>query len=1101
MIERAAALDPSRSFIVQAPAGSGKTELLMQRYLVLLSMVSRPEEILALTFTRKAAGEMQHRIVGALLKARDGHTPQSPHEEKTVKLAGKVLERDRAANWGLIENPGRLKIQTIDAFCSSIIRQAPLTSGLGRTPAVTENPGELYEEAARRTIALVEEETPEGESVRKALKHLDNSTGSLVERLVFMLGRRDQWLRHVDHGMDEARLKASLEASISGLVEDCLQKIINAFQPDTVSTVVPLSRYAAHNVQEGARNGNIKYLSSLEGLPGACAEELPKWRGLRELLLTSANTWRKQWDMNSGFPPGKEGKPRKDEMKEAVDAVRENGKLLEKLASISILPDPSYSEEEWDILGALLLLLPVACAKLAEVFAEEGVTDFQAISMAAITALGTDDDPTDLMLALDWKIQHILVDEYQDTSHTQLRLLKSLTRGWTEGDGRTLFVVGDPMQSIYLFREAEVGLFLEAREKGIGPINLTPLTLSCNFRSQQAIVDWVNGSFQEAFPFEEDSFRGCIRYSPSSAVKPPEDGGVEIYLTERKDEDWEAGKVISIIKSIPPDESAAVLCRSRGHLANIISLLKGQGIPYRAQEMDPLAGKPVAQDLLSLLRALAHPFDRVAWLSILRAPWCGLGLKDLHALCEGDGDSPMIKLLEDSARLANLSEEGRQRLVPFTAKLKAALKLNGRVAPRELLEGLWTSIGGPACFADGPSIKDAGVFFDLVSKSTAAGSIDPLVSIEERMDGLMSPESGSLTANLQLMTIHKAKGLEFDHVIIPGAGKRTRPEQEKLLMWMERGDDLFLAPAKRKTEKGRGPVYGFLRETKCEKIESEKARIFYVAATRARKRLHILGDIKRDDTGSLLSEDRSFLSSIFRVLRDDMIINKAPEAPGAQDAGPAPVLELKRLPLSWQPPPPAEGILLEKPIEKVRDTEAEPVFYWAGAGVRHLGTVVHRYLCRIAREGLKKWAAPRVKGERERMEGMLRALGLARKDAANMASDAIGIIEGALEDKLGRWILGEHEDASVELPLTGVLKGEIIDAVIDRTFVDDGVRWIIDYKASRHEGGSTEEFLKNEKRRYMPQLEKYAALMRAGGEQRPIKNGIYYPALGELIEW
>ena len=174
--------------------------------------------------------------------------------------------------------------------------------------------------------------------------------------------------------------------------------------------------------------------------------------------------------------------------------------MIEALARVAKLPAPRFTEAEWEALEAIISLLPIAETMLAEAFAARGAVDFQAVSLAALKALGTEDEPTDLMLSLDLKVQHILVDEYQDTSGTQLSLLEALTRGWTDGDGRTLFVVGDPMQSIYLFREAEVGLFLEARAGRIGTVRMEPLTLSRNFRSEEGVVSWVNGTMEEAFP-------------------------------------------------------------------------------------------------------------------------------------------------------------------------------------------------------------------------------------------------------------------------------------------------------------------------------------------------------------------------------------------------------------------------------------------------------------------------------------------------------------------------------------------------------------------------------------------------------------------------
>ncbi|MBN3585199.1 UvrD-helicase domain-containing protein, partial [Algoriphagus aestuarii] len=129
-----------------------------------------------------------------------------------------------------------------------------------------------------------------------------------------------------------------------------------------------------------------------------------------------------------------------------------------------------------------------------------GATDYSAISQAALMALGEEDEPSDIALQLDYRIRHILVDEFQDTASPQLRLLEKLTAGWQPGDGRTLFIVGDGMQSCYGFRNANVGLFLDARQRGIGSVHLQALDLRVNFRSQAGIVKWVNSTFHCAFP-------------------------------------------------------------------------------------------------------------------------------------------------------------------------------------------------------------------------------------------------------------------------------------------------------------------------------------------------------------------------------------------------------------------------------------------------------------------------------------------------------------------------------------------------------------------------------------------------------------------------
>ena len=132
-------LNPRQSFIVEAPAGSGKTELLIQRYLKLLGGVSQPEEILAMTFTRKAAGEMKTRIIEALNRAQDVSPPEKAHQQTTWNLAKVALERNQKLGWRLLENPARLRVVTIDSFCSFLTKRTPLLSKMGGATEIQEN--------------------------------------------------------------------------------------------------------------------------------------------------------------------------------------------------------------------------------------------------------------------------------------------------------------------------------------------------------------------------------------------------------------------------------------------------------------------------------------------------------------------------------------------------------------------------------------------------------------------------------------------------------------------------------------------------------------------------------------------------------------------------------------------------------------------------------------------------------------------------------------------------------------------------------------------------------------------------------------------------
>src|SRR5712664_2070274 len=181
---RARALDTSTSFIVQAPAGSGKTELLIQRFLKLLAMVDSPEAIVAITFTRKAAGEMRARVLEALRKAEGGIAPDTDHEKVTQEIARQVLEHDRGLKWNLLRNPAQLRIETIDALCAAITRRMPWLARFGAMPEISENASDLYREAARNTLRHADSDHP---ALSYLLLHLDNDFEKAEQLLCQML--------------------------------------------------------------------------------------------------------------------------------------------------------------------------------------------------------------------------------------------------------------------------------------------------------------------------------------------------------------------------------------------------------------------------------------------------------------------------------------------------------------------------------------------------------------------------------------------------------------------------------------------------------------------------------------------------------------------------------------------------------------------------------------------------------------------------------------------------------------------------------------------------------------------------------------------------
>ncbi|MFQ5481845.1 MAG: UvrD-helicase domain-containing protein, partial [Nitrospinaceae bacterium] len=798
--ERREALDPTRSFIIQAPAGSGKTELLIRRFLKLLSGVAYPEQILCMTFTRKAAGEMRSRIMAALKNAAENPPPPEIQLRETWDLAQAALQQDRLRNWRILTYHSRLKVQTIDSFCAWLVRHLPLTSRMGGALDPQENAGGSYREAIRRLLAKVEEESPLGQNVRAVMEHLDNDKSAFETRILQLLEKRSQWfLPFFRDTQISAGEKDWLQRNLQTVVESRLENT-NDLIPDSIKRELPpLAAWAAGNLQND-KPGELISLLHLSEFPEPKIQNLLQWQDLTKLLLTDKGEFRKTVTKSLGFPtesdhPGANQKKRA--LLDIIESFSGNNTLRAFLNEVRLLPGESLSEEYWEVLKTSMELLQPLAKTLRQVFKEQEKTDFTEISLAALRALGEFDEenkliPTDLMLSLDYQIQHILVDEYQDTSFKQFDMLYRLTAGWTEGDGRTLFIVGDPMQSIFRFRDAEVGLFLKTQNDGVGDVRLKKLTLKSNFRSQKKIVDWINGCFQDTFPKAQDIDRGAVPYAPSRAVLPPEASeGVVLHPRAGATAEVEAGQIADLITRLQkewPDKTVAILVRARAHLKEILKEFRARGLAFQAEDIDPLTERWEILDLLALMRALRSPLDRVSWLSILRAPWCGLTLADLHRLCLNGGTTPVWSLLQDRKRLSELSPDGRERLQRFMDVLTPALAAFPGVSFRGLLEGVWIRLGGPAC-VPASSLPDIEVFFEEVGRVAESGALSRLDRFEQELERLYSSPSPK-TAAVQVMTMHKAKGLEFDFVLIPGLGWRKRAEQNRLVFWILHGDSL-----------------------------------------------------------------------------------------------------------------------------------------------------------------------------------------------------------------------------------------------------------------------------------------------------------------------
>ncbi len=1109
---RARALDVTRSFLVQAPAGSGKTGLLIQRFLALLARVDRPERIVAITFTRKAAGEMRERIIAAL-RAADAHLPcTSAHEARTRELAQAALAQDARHGWQLLPQPARLAVFTIDALCAGLAQQAPLATRLGAAPRYEEYADALYVEAARGALAAAAGDDPHWQCV---LAHLDNDAAATVRFLAGLLGKRDQWLRELDYG-DPQRFRATLEATLAAEIAGEQGEIVAAFPVALARALIPHQRHAAaHFIADAKTADRGRRLASCAdagGLPPATADAQDDWRALASwLLVADKPRFRAAVRTSDGFPAKGTGRgamergQRSADMTALLRALGAVPGLATMLDLARRLPPPRYADEAWTLVAALLAVLPRLAAHLALTFRNRGTVDFTQGTIAALEALGNADAPSDLLLALDMRIEHLLVDEFQDTSYTQLALLRQLTAGWQQGDGRTLFAVGDPMQSIYRFREAEVRVFVDAQQEGrVADVPVESLALSRNFRAQAGLVAWVNRVFPRVMGPRSDPWRGAVAFAPAAPVAselPSEAATLDL----TRDAEAEAVAVVARIHAARAEgsHSIAVLVRARAHLDRVLPALREANIEFTAIDLDALAERQAVLDLVSLTHALEQPADRFAWLAVLRAPWCGLTLPDLFAVAAAADASPsnsIATLLDRPETVAAMTADGQARFAKLAQCLRPTLGARGRATLAARVRGAWLALGGPATLREPADLAAAERYLALVAEHETAGEIHDWAEFMTALDALRAEPDAVPASSVQVMTLHRAKGLEFDTVIIAGLARIPTRSDSALLRWRRRRRGLLLAPM-RATGGEDDPVYDYLGFLEAEEESAELARLLYVGCTRAKRRLHLQAalavSVERPMPPAWKPPPAgSSLARLWEALGDS-IPSPAASAPGVLSPSTSPRL-LTRLPSAWSVPVPGSGV----PAGAVAAAPAEALpFDWARETAKHVGVIAHRVLVDVAREGAAAWNAQRIAEAGPRIRAALAAEGVDEHDLDAAAAQVEAAVRNVLDDARGRWLFApDHGEAASEWALAGEEGGAIAHVSLDRTFVTAGVRWIVDFKTGTHQGADVDAFLDREVERYRSQLERYGRFV-AALDDRPIRLGLYYPLLRGWREW
>jgi ATP-dependent helicase/nuclease subunit A len=1223
--EREQALDITRSFIIEAPAGSGKTGLLIQRLLKLLASetVTDPAQILAITFTRKATHEMRDRVLAQLSAAANRTEPANDFDRETRPLAQAALARDQALGWNLLDHPDRLNISTIDGFCTQIARSLPILSGAGGQSPV-EDASDLYTQAARQTLALLGgPDHTLSEALEQLLLHRDGDLANCERLIADMLQWRDQWgnlIPLTDAELTDKYLETHTLPRIEKALEQAICRALtrlDALMPAALShELATLARnMSAAEGYQGA-DSPIALCRELKSAPGTAAQDLEHWRALAHLLISpSSQNWRKPRGLQSQHLKLALAPSHKSELVDLLTPLADIPGLSEALCSLTNLPPLKYPAEQWLITKALFRVLSHALIELQLAFSQTGLCDFTEFSLLARTALLETSAPDDLAASTGFNLQHLLVDEMQDTSTAQYDLIRLLTQRW-DAHSQTVFLVGDPKQSIYLFRQARVARFIDTlNARRLGDLPLTPLYLTTNFRSQANLVSSFNETFAQIFPpppLDQEQNRvphsrgarvgssdpELVPYRPASATRPRTDGPDLVwhptplpYSPEDKPHVHHtqtarnAAEIRTIVQSwrtrpLPPNRTKpwtiAVLVRNRKHLLEIVKAFKlgseaqknpvilsetrsaqskdpepascntaaghfltrnpgtatTDPIPYRAVKTEPLAERQEILDLLTLTRALLHPADRTAWLALLRTPWCGLTLTDLHLLASAESaptdpkrrHQTILELLTERGDL--LSEDALARLQPFYSVITAALAQRSTLPLAQLIQRTWRAFGAPA-FTKPDELTNIQRYLQLLDELESEPNPVTITRLASKLKRLYAAPSTAVDA-VDLMTIHNAKGLEWDVVLIPELESGSAKNQSRLLNWLEietgseSDPDIahgIIAPVSPKGAESQA-LNKWISSIHNDREAAERKRLFYVACTRAREELHLFAAPARTAQGELTPAHDSLLKAAWPAAQPIFEAHEAesetPEVSGQLDrlaaaahlalVQPPPPRLIHRIPLSaFATTLGAPGLAFEtwvRPPQAPTYTRPEGSFE-----ARILGNTTHTFLELLAQRAASGQSFESLQSDintwSPRIQTLLRAAGLPPESISAATSTILRSLTRILDDPNGRWLLTPHPQASTETSISTLTETIRLDRTVlagpEPLTTGDTHLWIIDYKTGSHAAEGLETFLAQQKGLYAPQLETYAAHLTQRG--LPIRLALYYPTVPALLWW
>ena len=1114
--ERKKALDISSHFHVESPAGAGKTGLIIERILRLLSGVSNPSEILAMTFTRKAAAEMKGRILEILRAAAENEKTGDEYTDSLIEKGKKAISRYSGLRREMLLSGADLQITTIHGFCLQVCTRAPLESGLEPgLVLVDEREQERLQEIAAREVINDLLSRPQNDPARSALESRllmhNMDVKALIAEISSLLAKRDQLgdlLSVLGTGEDSDQFLEKFQENITEIVRMQLRRLEEIITESEI----------------GKRwDDFIDYLSEhdakcLENVPRECPsahwKDLSHWQRLSDIFLTNNGKIRRSWGpRHGGLPAGFS----KTTWKSAI--MNLGDEFVEYLNEIRRYPDLEKFADEVEAVEDLILVVWAALKMYRKICRSKGVIDYVDLELGALKALGSVESVTDSLLFWDRSIKHILIDEFQDTSSTEYRIIQRLLGGWESGDGRTLFLVGDPKQSIYRFRKADVSIFYKAEKgierDGLEPIKPVPVKLRTNFRSSSGLISWVNSLFGKTvmsrprIEYEEVRFIDAIpacdndgsRCIPELAlfVKQEDESGNRV---RRREATYLARKVEERLAILEPGETIGVLVFTRTHLACYLEAFKEAGIPLQVKDGLKLAEIPEVAHLANLARAIVRPHDQLSWIACLRSPWLMLPVSLIKDILEAEGNTIFQKLKDFESEHENIR-------IFRTAMARTRSRI-GRDQLSKVVRKAWTDLKGPEKVASISGLAGVNAclkFLDHLRDCEGGSPEETLAQIDFLLESLYDPQDiTTADSPVFLMTVHGAKGLEFDHCFIPWmdyqllqSGRGEKPAY--LSVSLEGVPVVASRPDKR--VKRENCVYDFLFEIEKRKTMAEARRLFYVAVTRAKKSLFMSGvwSGKKLPNGPLgwvldhigikkLSEDvgdGEYRGTQVYINPESVKIGGVKQRRG-----------IDRIPVPKDFFPEPVPFKIRNPSNlPYLDDHGDDLGAYDKLLSTARGIVIHKIIEQLS-HGMDLPGAGYL-------EQLLLMQGLNNKMAKGVAREILDELRRCCEEPFFKWITGnDFQWSASELGIESMAEKNVITSgVIDRVVFDGKKYWIVDYKT--HQPGTNEtkgDFIERMKGKFKPQLVEYRRLLASakGISDHHIHTIIYLTHIPTWIE-